>query len=103
MMRDNMDERLDRLFAATRNEQTTSPEVDGFFETRLMARIRELHESATEPWYAAAWRLLPAFTVVAALITVCTFTFNPSSTSDIFAAITSGQDENVAISFLTGE
>jgi hypothetical protein len=102
MMRDDMDERLDRLFAAARDEEVVMATVDDFFETRLMARINELHEDE-EPWYAAAWRLLPAFAVIAAMITVCTLTFNPTKSSDIFAAIASGQDEIVVISYLTGE
>ena len=101
-MKDNMDERLDRLFAAARVEEVDITAVDFFFETRLLARITELHEVA-DPWYAAAWRLLPAFAVVAAMITVSTLTFNPSDSSDIFAAITSGQDESAGISYLTGE
>jgi hypothetical protein len=101
-MKDKMDERLDQLFAAARVEQVDITAVDEFFETRLLARITELHEVA-DPWYSAAWRLLPAFTAVAAMITVCTLTFNPSNSSDIFAAITSGQDESVGISYLSGE
>jgi hypothetical protein len=103
MMRDDKDERLDRLFAAARNEQVTSLGADDFFESRLMARIKELHEAAADPWYAPAWRMLPAFTAAAALITVCTITFNPPQSGDIFAAITIGQDENAGISLLTGE
>jgi hypothetical protein len=101
-MKDNMDERLDRLFAAARTEQVEISALDEYFETRLMARIKERNEIA-EPWYGAAWRLLPAFFVVAAMVTVCSFTYNPSKSSDIFASITSGQDEIAGISYLTGE
>ena len=101
-MKDNMDERLDQLFTAARSEKVEDAVSDHYFETRLMARIKELHES-TEPWYAAAWRLLPAFAAVAAMIMVCMFTFTSSNSNDIFAAITTGQDEMVAISYLTGE
>jgi hypothetical protein len=101
-MKDKMDERLDRLFAAARDERADISAADEFFETRLLARIKERREAAG-PWYAAAWRLLPVFAVVAATITVYTFTFNPSESGDIFAAITSGQDEIAGISYLTGE
>ena len=101
-MKDNMDEKLDQLFAAARSEKVEDAVADHYFETRLMARIKELPE-ASEPWYAAAWRLLPAFAAVAAMIMVCTFTFTTSNTSDMFAGITTGQDEVVGISYLTGE
>jgi hypothetical protein len=101
-MKDNMDEQLDRIFAAARAEQADTSASEEFFEARLMARIRVQNERA-EPWYGAAWRLLPAFAAVAAMITVCTFTFTPSKSNDIFAAITIGQDENAGISYLTGE
>jgi len=101
-MKDNMDERLDRLFAAARAEQVDISAAGECFETRLLARIKERHDAAG-PWYAAAWRLLPAFAAVAAMITVGTLTFNASESGDIFAAITGGQDEIVAISYLTGE
>jgi len=101
-MKDKMDQRLDRLFAAARAEQADMSPADEFFESRLLARIKEQRESAV-PWYAAAWRLLPAFAAVSAMITVCALTFNPAESSDIFAAISSGQDEIVAISYLAGE
>lgn len=101
-MKDKMDERLDQLFAAARNEGVAIPVADDFFESRLLARIKDQQESAG-PWYAAAWRLLPAFAAVAAMVTICTLSFNPSRSSDMFAAITGGQDEVVGMSILTGE
>ena len=101
-MKDKMDQRLDELFAAARGERTDMYVGKEFFETRLMARIRERNELA-EPWYGAAWRLLPAFAAVAVTVIACTFTFSPSKPSDIFAAITIGQDDVVGISYLTGE
>ncbi len=101
-MKDKMDDRLDRLFAAARNAPVDETASDEYFETRVLARIKEQRESA-DPWYAAAWRLLPAFVAVAAMVTICTLTFYPAKSGDIFAAITSGQDENAGISFLTGE
>lgn len=101
-MKDSMDERLDQLFVSARTEQVNLPDMNEYFETRLMARIKERHEIA-EPWYAAAWQMLPAFAAVAVMIMVCTLTLNISKSADIFAAITSGQDETVGISYLSGE
>jgi hypothetical protein len=101
-MKDKMDERLEQIFEAARDERIDLSECDDFFETRLMARIKERNECA-EPWYGAAWRLLPAFAAVAAMITICTLTFSPAKSGDIFAAITIGQDEIAGISYLSGE
>jgi len=101
-MKDEMDDRIDRLFAAARDEKVPVPDADGFFESRLLARIQELREVPV-PWYAAAWRMLPAFAAVAAMVMICTFTFAAPKSNDIFAAITSGQEENAGISFLAGE
>ncbi|HIJ80179.1 MAG TPA: hypothetical protein HPP76_00555 [Desulfuromonadales bacterium] len=100
-MAENSDERLSRLFAAARDERIDTTAAEAYFETRLLGRICELRETS-EPWYAAAWRMLPAFATVAAVVAVCTVTFNPSRSSDLFSAIGAGQDEAVS-SFLTRE
>jgi len=47
--------------------------------------------------------MIPAFAVVATIIAVCTASFKPADSQDLFAAITSGQDDYMARSFLTGE
>lgn len=101
-MKNNADERLDQLFASVRAERVDTVAAEEFFETRLLARLKERREVA-EPWYAPAWRMVPTFAAVAAVITIATITYNPSRSSDMFAAITSGQDEVVGNSYLTEE
>lgn len=101
-MAEHTDKRLDRLFAAARAEQLDTAGMEEFFETRLLARIRESRESGG-PWYAAAWRMLPAFAAIAAVVAIGTVTFHPSRSSDLFSALTGGQDEIVVASYLTRE
>ena len=101
MSTDN-DEKLDKLFAEARAWRPDTSAQEMNFETRLMARIRERQEAGT-PWYALVWRMIPAFAVVATIIAVCTASFKPADSQDLFAAITSGQDDYMARSFLTGE
>jgi hypothetical protein len=101
-MNTDSDERLDRLFAAARAGRPDTSVQEANFETRLMARIRERRE-AMMPWYALVWRMIPAFAVIATIIAVCTVSFTPTGSQDLFAAITYGQDDSMARSFPTGE
>ena len=100
-MKDTADMRLDRLLAAAREEHTDTGSAEEYFETRLLARIRELCE--TPPWYALVWKMVPMFAVLAAVVAISAFTFNPSRKSDMFAAITGSQEMTIAGSYLGGE
>ncbi len=101
-MENNADKKLDNLFAAVRAEQPDTSTLEEHFETRLMARIAERRTNCT-PWYMFAWRMIPAFAVIALLSAVCSFTFNPARSSDLYAAITVGQENRLNISYLSGE
>ena len=48
-------------------------------------------------------RMVPAFAALAALMLVCSFTINPARTSDPFAAITNGRNEQMTTNYLLGE
>jgi len=101
-METESDKRLDRLFAAARASLTESSALEDYFETRLMARIRE-RRSVQHPWYALAWRMLPAYAGIMAIIVVCSITFYPAHSADMFAALTGSVEDTVAISYLAGE
>jgi len=101
-METESDKRLDRLFAAARAGLTESSALEDHFETRLMARIRE-RRSVQQPWYALAWRMLPAYAGIVAIIVVCSITFYPARSADMFAALTGSQEDTVVISYLAGE
>jgi hypothetical protein len=101
-MESDTDKRLDRLFAAARAVTSDSSAFEEHFETRLMARIRE-RRSEQQPWYALAWRMLPAYAGVMAVIAVCSYSFYPVRSADLFAALTGSQEDTVTISYLAGE
>jgi hypothetical protein len=93
------DEKLDNLFATAREVKpdTTRPEYG--FETRLTARLRAERLHAV-PWYAFAWKLVPAFTAVVLALGV--WTFIDSNTGDLQSAITGDHDETSLAAFFTG-
>lgn len=96
------DEGLDRLFAAGRNDVVDTSTLQEHFETRLMARIAESREGRSS-WFFSAWRMIPVFAVLTVLIAVCTITFTETQPDTLFAAITTGQEELMARSFLGGK
>ncbi len=98
----DIDERLDKLFAEARNKRPDTSGLELNFETRLMARIRERRRAGI-PWYALVWRMIPAFAVIATTIAVCTISFQPAGSHDLFAAITNSHEEYLASNCLTGE
>lgn len=101
-MRDDHDERLDALFAAARSEPTDTSALEAHFETRLMARLAE-SRMLSVPWHQIVWRMLPLFTAIAAIMLICSLTLNPTGSSDPFAAITNGHEEQMASNYLLGE
>jgi len=101
-MSDNADERLDRLFAAARNVRMDTSAQEEHFETRLMARLRERRREGI-PWYALIWRAVPVFAVLVVLIAVYSASYKPQSSDDLFAAISSGQEDYLVQNVLTGE
>ena len=101
-MRDNGDERLDLLFTAARAARMDTSVLEEHFETRLMARLRDRTREGI-PWYALMWRMVPVFTVLVALIAAYSMSYKPLSSGDLFAAISSGQEEYLAQDVLTGE
>ena len=100
-MKDKADMRLERLFAIVREERIDTSGAEEYFETRLLARVRELRD--TPSWYALVWRMVPMFAVLAAMVAIGVITFNPSRSSDMFAAITSSQEMTLAGNYLAGE
>lgn len=101
-MNHSLDERLDQLFEAVRSEHVDTSALEEHFETRLLARITELRTPSL-PWYALAWRMVPAFALVATAITIGALIYAPSGQNDMFAALTDEQEEIAGTSLLTGE
>ena len=93
------DERLDKLFAATRGVKPDTSRAEYGFETRLLAKLRAARDQAL-PWYAFAWKLIPAFATVVVALGV--WTYAGSNTTDLQSAIAGDHEENVLASYLTG-
>jgi hypothetical protein len=101
-MRNDSDKMLEQLFATARGEQGETEAGEEFFEVRLMARLRERRE-ARNPWYELAWRFVPLFALITLILAIGSITINQSTSTDLFASISAGQEEYLAKSYLAGE
>ena len=101
-MKDERDQFLDDLFRKARLMKPDTAGVEEFFETRLLARLRERRE-ARRPWYELAWRSVPAFALFTVILAVCSITIGQPASTDLFAAISSGQEEYLTQSIMSGE
>ena len=90
------DERLDKLFAAARGTKSDTSRAEYGFETRLIARLRE----QPMPWYAFAWKLIPAFAAIVVALGVWTYT--GSNMTDLQSAIAGDHEENALATYVTG-
>lgn len=61
-MNDNLDPKLDALFAAARLAPPDTSRLEYGFETRLTARLREENGASVFAW---AWRMCPFFAALA--------------------------------------
>ena len=94
------DERLDKLFAAARGIKPDTSRAEYGFETRLLAELRAQREQ-TLPWYAFAWKLVPAFAAIVVALGV--WTYAGANTTDLQSAIAGDHEENALATYLTGE
>jgi lipopolysaccharide export LptBFGC system permease protein LptF len=100
-MNGKRDERLERLFAATRNAQPETSGLELHFETRLMATLRERRDSSGF-WLTWLWRLIPVFTVLLLMLGIASISSDLNRSRDLFAAI-AGHDGQITTSYLVGE
>ncbi len=101
-MKEDAERRLDNLFAAARSVRPDTSAAEEFFETRLMARIRDTRERL-RPWFSWVWRLTPAFMAVVLVLAVSTLFMNESQSPDIFSAIANDHAEYQLINYLGEE
>ncbi len=83
------DEQLNKIFQTARTKPDTSRAEYGF-ETRVLARLRE----PVAPWFALAWRLLPAFAAVVLVAGAWCYNERPAVT--IEAAMAGSESTTVA-------
>jgi hypothetical protein len=101
-MKDDAERRLDSLFAAARSVRPDTSAAEEFFETRLMARIREKRERG-QPWFSWTWRLAPVFMVVVVALGVFSLYMEENRSMDVFSAIANEQAEYQITNYLDGE
>jgi len=96
-----MKDNLDKLFEAARAAGADTSRAEFGFETRLMARIRSIRERET-PWFALAWRLIPAFALVVVALGAWDFATPMPDPLGFYAATSDNIDQTLLITFLTG-
>ncbi|HET6419231.1 MAG TPA: hypothetical protein VFG19_03685 [Geobacteraceae bacterium] len=98
-MKDDAEKRLNILFATARSVRPDTSAAEEFFETRLMARIRETRERL-RPWFFWVWRLTPAFMAVVLVLGVFCLIMDESQSPDFFTAIGNDHAEYELTSYL---
>jgi anti-sigma-K factor RskA len=101
-MRDERDQELDALFALARRETPYTEAMEAHFEARFIARLNE-RKNQMAPWQQLIWRMIPAFAAIAVVMLICSITINPDRSSDPFAAITNGYEDQMAKNYLWGD
>jgi hypothetical protein len=96
------DERLNKLFAAARAVKPDTSHAEYGFETRLRTRLRAGREQFA-PWYAWAWKLIPALAVIVVASGVWMITAPGTSSTDLRNAITGDREETTLVTYLTGD
>src|SRR5882724_10809248 len=96
------DEQLDRLFQAARSTRTDTSRAEYGFETRLLALLRTYRQQAA-PWYAFAWKLMPAFAAIVVALGVWTAAEPGLGANDLGSAITGDRQESTLVTYFTGE
>ncbi|MGC3991425.1 MAG: hypothetical protein QM796_17420 [Chthoniobacteraceae bacterium] len=77
------DDRLNEMLHAARAAKPDPGRVEYGFETRLLARLRSERQAPAQPWYAAAWKLCPAFAAITLVLGVWTWFSPPDFSSHL--------------------
>ncbi len=100
-MKDERDDRLDRLFATVRAMKPDTAAAEEYFETRLMARLEEAGSSRAL-WSTWVWRLVPWFATIVIVVGIGSTLIDFDRSGDIFAAFTNGYEESLMTNLLAG-
>lgn len=91
-------DKLDRLFAAARSAAPDTSNLEGYFEVRVMAMIRERQENRRS-WPVLAWRMVPVFAAIVVILSILSMVIKPDRSKDYFSAITNYHEEYLAQNF----
>ena len=100
-MKDNLDQKLDALFAAARASAPDTSRAEFAFETRLAARLRAENSASIFAW---AWRLCPFF---AALALAVGWWIHTTERTEVVSSLVSeaapANDEQMLVAYMTGD
>jgi hypothetical protein len=96
-----MSDNLDNLFKAARAAKRDTSRAELGFETRLLARIRAERAQAA-PWFAFAWKLLPAFAAIVVVLGVWNYAALNDEPADLRTAIAGNGDESTLTTHFIG-
>jgi hypothetical protein len=100
-MNDNLDQKLDALFAAARATAPETSRPEFAFETRLAARLRAENSGSLFTW---AWRLCPFFAAVALAVAWWSHTTERAEVvSPLVAEAAPANDEQLLVAYMTGD
>jgi hypothetical protein len=100
-MNDNLDEKLDALFAAARASAPDTSRAEYGFETRLTARLRAEDAGSLFAW---AWRLCPFFAALALAVGWWSHnTERADVVSPLVSESTPANEEQLLVAYMTGD
>jgi hypothetical protein len=101
-MNDNLDQKLDALFAAARATAPNTERAEFAFETRLAAR---LHAENSGSLFAWAWRLCPFFAALALAVGWWSHTAQHEEVvvAPLIAESSPATDEQLLVAYMTGD
>src|SRR5271154_4263298 len=100
-MNDNLDQKLDALFAAARATAPDTGRAEFAFETRLAARLRAESSGSLFAW---AWRLCPFFAALALAVGWwCHAAQHDEMVAPLAAESSPAMDEQLLVAYMTGD
>jgi hypothetical protein len=100
-MNDNLDQKLNALFAAARATAPDTARAEFAFETRLAARLRAENTGTLFAW---AWRLCPFFAALALAVGWWSHAaLHEEPVSPLVAESSPATDEQLLVAYMTGD
>ncbi len=102
-MKNDMDDgRIERLFDAARQHEPYDPKLQYGFETRVMAKIMQ-QRAAQKPFFAWAWRLIPALVTLVLAVGAWTYMTERSQLLGLGPIAGINNEETMLVASLTGD
>jgi hypothetical protein len=100
-MNEDIDKKLDNLFATARRFRPNTSRLENQFEKRLMAIIQEKRPFLSS-WFFWEVRLVPVFAVLVLILSVITVITDAHRSQDILLSIARNQEYQFIVRYLIG-